>query len=89
MAKIHVHRIHRAHTGGLKEIEVRGKTVRECLDCLIRIHPEMGEAIFDPGGSLIPGLEIYVNFESAYPDELGRPVGDRDEIHVALLPAGG
>jgi hypothetical protein len=34
-------------------------------------------------------IEIYVNHESAYPDELKKTVRDGDEIHLTFMLAGG
>jgi molybdopterin converting factor small subunit len=34
-------------------------------------------------------VEVYVNNESAYPEELAKPVQDGDEIHLILMLAGG
>jgi adenylyltransferase/sulfurtransferase len=89
MAKVHIHKTHRVHTEGLEEVEVKGDTVGECLNDLVRRFPGMHDMIFDLHGALRSTLEIYVNFESAYPDELGKAVKDWDEIHLTLLLAGG
>jgi len=89
MVKVHIHKTHRVHTGGLGEVEVRGATVGECLGDLAERFPGMHGAVFDPRGGLRSTLEIYVNHESAYPDELGKPVKEGDEIHLTLLLAGG
>ncbi|MBI2979332.1 MAG: MoaD/ThiS family protein [Chloroflexi bacterium] len=32
---------------------------------------------------------IYVNEESAFPEELARPVKDGDELHIVTMIAGG
>jgi molybdopterin converting factor small subunit len=89
MVKIYIHKTHRQHTGGLGTVEARGSTVGKCLDDLTRQFPGMRDLIFGPRGDLRSTLEIYVNSESAYPDELGKPVDDGDEIHLTLLLAGG
>ncbi|MBW1912190.1 MAG: MoaD/ThiS family protein [Deltaproteobacteria bacterium] len=34
-------------------------------------------------------IEVYVNGETAYPDELARQVRDGDEIHLLVMLAGG
>ena len=34
-------------------------------------------------------VEVYVNLESAYPDELAKQVKDGDEIHLTYMLAGG
>ncbi len=70
-------------------VEVRGKTVGDCLDHLIERYPGMREGLFDKKGKLLNVVEVYVNNESAYPEELAKPVQDGDEIHLILMLAGG
>jgi molybdopterin converting factor small subunit len=70
-------------------VEVRGKTVGDCLDHLIEQYPGMREGLFDKKGKLLNVVEVYVNNESAYPEELAKPVQDGDEIHLILMLAGG
>jgi molybdopterin converting factor small subunit len=89
MVKVHIHKTHRRHTGGSEVVEVEGDTVGKCIDDLVRLHPGMQDVIFDFRGALRSMIEIYVNFESAYPDELGKRVEDGDQIHLTLLLAGG
>lgn len=87
--KVNIHRTHRIHTDGLEMVEVRGKTVGDCLDHLIERYPGMREGLFDKKGKLLNVVEVYVNNESAYPEELAKPVQDGDEIHLILMLAGG
>ncbi len=66
-------------------IEVTGKTVGECLAGLVRLHPTLGKVLFKEGGKLKPWIEIYVNSQCTYPEDLDYPVRDCDEIRVILL----
>jgi len=34
-------------------------------------------------------IEIYVNAESSYPDELTKPVNDGDELQIVIMIVGG
>jgi molybdopterin converting factor small subunit len=70
-------------------VEVAGKTVGDCLDHLIEQYPGMREGLFDKKGKLLNVVEVYVNNESAYPEELAKRVQDGDEIHLILMLAGG
>ena len=87
--KLHIHKTHRELTGGLEQVAVEGKTVGDCLKDLIETYPGIREKIFDAKGKLRNIIEIYVNMESAYPDELKKAVAPGDEIHVTVLLAGG
>lgn len=87
--KINIHKTHRRHTDGLETVEVQGHTVGECLQDLIGKFPGMKPEIFNPAGNLLNIIEIYVNMESAYPDELRKAVNDNDEIYITMMLAGG
>jgi hypothetical protein len=52
-------------------------------------HPAMASSIFGKNGKLSNIVEIYLNHQSAYPNELARPVKDGDEIHVTMMLSGG
>jgi len=86
---IHIHKTHRQHTDNLAVVEVKGRTVRACLDHLTQQFPAMKEALFDPKGKLRRMIEIYINAESAYPNELAKEVSDGDDIHLTVMLAGG
>lgn len=87
--KVHIHKTHRQYTNGLDVVEAEGSKVGDCLNHLIREFPGIEKEIFDKKGNLRNIIEIYVNLESAYPNELAKPVKDGDDIHLTLLLAGG
>jgi molybdopterin converting factor small subunit len=74
-------------TDGQLEAKVHGKTVKECLDDLIRQFPRMRDKLYNKKGKLITAVEIYVNRKSAYPEELAKSVNYGDEIHITILLA--
>lgn len=86
---INLHQTHRAHADGLEVVETEGNTVGECIDDLIVRYPGLKEKLFDGKGRLLNTIEIYLNMESAYPDELKKAVNAGDEIHLTILLAGG
>ena len=87
--KVHIHKTHRQHTNGNDVVETRGFTVGECLKDLVRQYPALGGNVYGKKGGLNPLLEIYVNAESAYPDELAKRVKDGDAIHITVMLSGG
>jgi molybdopterin converting factor small subunit len=87
--KVHIHKTHRQFTNGLDIIELEGNTVGDCLKNLVSQFPNMEKEVFDKKGKLRNIIEIYVNLESAYPNELAKSVKDGDDIHVTLMLAGG
>lgn len=87
--KVNIHKTHRTYTDGLEMVEVEGKTVGDCLEHLVQRYPGMKQGLFDKKGRLLNVVEVYVNNESAYPDELARAVKDGDEIQLILMLSGG
>lgn len=76
-------------TGNLKQVDVSGGTVGECLEEMVQRFPELKTRLFTKKGTLLSGLNIFVNGESAYPGELARPVNDGDELHITYVMVGG
>ena len=70
-------------------VKVNGKTVGECLDQVVKQFPDIKKAIFDKKGKLLSYVDIFVNKESAYPEDLNKPVTDGDELHILFTVAGG
>jgi len=87
--KVNLHLTLRQYTGGREVVEVQGNTVGECLRNLVEMFPAMGPSIFDKKGGLNNIVEIYLNLQSAYPNELVKPVKDGDEIHLTMILSGG
>ena len=87
--KVNLHVTLRQFTNGQEMIEVDGKTVGECLKNVVKKYPAMESSIFGKNGKLSNIVEIYVNLQSAYPNELAKQVKDGDEIHVTMMLAGG
>ena len=87
--KVNIHKTHRQYTDGKDVVEVEGDTVGACLRTLIKQFPGMQGALFDKKGKLLNIVEVYVNGESAYPNELTWKVNDGDEIHLVYFLAGG
>jgi hypothetical protein len=56
---------------------------------LEKAFPGMQDVLFDKKGKLRNLIEIYVNHESAYPDELKKSTRDEDEIYLTFMLAGG
>jgi molybdopterin converting factor small subunit len=87
--QINLHKTHRRYTNGHEAVYVEGNNVKECLNDLIAQYPPLRKEIFDKKGQLNPLMEIYLNGESAYPNELVREVNNGDKIHLVYMLAGG
>ena len=73
----------------VKVTDVNGRTVGECLKDLVRQVPQLEALLFTKRGKLIKYLDVYINGESAYPEELAKPVNDGDELHIMKAIVGG
>ena len=87
--KVHLHLTLRQFTNGEEIVEVEGSTVGECLKTLVKRYPAMESSLFGKNGKLANIVEIYLNLQSAYPNELAKPVKDGDEIHLTMMLSGG
>lgn len=85
---VHIPHIMQNRAGGREAVQVQGSDVGSCLKELVRSHPDLEPELFS-NGRLQNHIEIYVNLESAYPQELAKPVRDGDEIHITLMLSGG
>lgn len=76
-------------TGGQKVVETKGDTVGECLQDLVLRFPEIKQRLYDKKGELAQFIEIYVNSESSYPEELAKTVKEGDELTIVVALSGG
>ncbi len=86
MSTVRIPPTFRAATGGAKEIEVAGSTVREVLDGLVSAHPPLAAQLLDPEGHLNRFVNVFVNdTDVRHLNALDTNVDERDR--VLLLPA--
>ena len=85
MSTVRVPPVLREETGGEREVEAEGGTVRELLQDLAARMPALGEKVYD-GSELRPYVNVYVDGEDVRTSGgLDAPV--RDGATVVLLPA--
>jgi molybdopterin synthase sulfur carrier subunit len=87
--KINIHPFLSQHTNSQDVVEVNGSTVGQCLEQLVARFPELRPWLFEKDGKLNRLVEIYVNMESSYPEELAKPVKDGDELYIVVIISGG
>ena len=76
-------------TDNRKVVEVKGNTVGECLNDLVKRFPGTKKQFFSSEGNLFENISIYVNEETAYPEQLAKPVKDGDELNIVIVIGGG
>ena len=77
------------YTKNQRVVKVKGSTVGECLDDLVKQFPTLKKLIFDKKGGLHHYYDIFINGESAYPQELAKPVKDGDKLNIVWIIQGG
>jgi molybdopterin converting factor small subunit len=87
--KINLHPTLHSFANNQAVVEVNGSTVGECVNELVKRFPRLKSMLLDKKGKLLNYVEVYVNQESAYPEELAKPVKDGDELHITIIIAGG
>ena len=86
---VNIHRSLRHLTNGQTKAEVNGNTVGQCLYDLVKQFPGIETKLFDKKRKLLNYVDIYVNAESSYPEELSKPVNDGDQLSITLIIGGG
>jgi molybdopterin converting factor small subunit len=70
-------------------LEANGNTVKEAIEDIDNRFPGFKKECIDELGRLYGFIEIYINQEPAFPDELNRKVTINDEITILTLVGGG
>ena len=87
--KIKVPSYMKSFTNNMEVVEVNGNTVGECLNHLVKQLPGMKKQLFSKDDNLFENIIISVNGESAYPEQLAKPVKDGDKLDIIFLIGGG
>ena len=69
-------------------VSVSNATVGECLDELVQKFPAVKPKLFGKNGKLLNYVDIYVNQDSSYPEDLAKPVKAADRLSITLTLAG-
>jgi len=87
--KINIPSYMRPFTNNVEVVEVSGSTVGKCLNYLVKQFPGIKGQLFSKNGDLFENVIISVNGESAYPEQLAKPVKEGDELNILLIIGGG
>ncbi len=87
--KIKLHRSMAKLADSQAVVEVKGSTVGQCLEQLAARFPRLKKKLFEKNGALSRILEVYLNGESIYPNDLATTVKDGDELDTAVRISGG
>ena len=87
--KINIPSYLRPYANNMEVVEVNGSTVGKCLDHLVKQFPGIKKQLFSKNDKLFEYINIFVNGESAYPEQLAKPVKDGDKLRVLFIIGGG
>lgn len=79
----------KSFTDNKRVVEVDGSTVGECLNHLVKQFPRIKKQLLSKDGHLFENIIISINGESAYPEQLAKPVKDGDELKIVMVIGGG
>ena len=77
------------YTNNQLVIPVKGNTVGECVQDLVGQYPDLKKVLLNQQGNLLYSYEVYINGESAYPNEMAKPVKDGDKLNIVMIIHGG
>jgi molybdopterin converting factor small subunit len=77
------------YTENKLNIDVQGKTIKECLNDLVRQFPDLKKVLLNQEGNLQNTYEYYVNGESSFPRDMNKPLKDGDKLNVVYVIHGG
>jgi molybdopterin converting factor small subunit len=73
----------------VRQIDVAGGTVGECLQSLVQKYPQLKSKLFNRKNGLPNGINIFVNGENAYPQPLSKKVKEGDKVYISYIVLGG
>jgi sulfur carrier protein ThiS len=80
---------YRGPTNGASQIEVDGRTVRECIEAVEALHPGFLELVFDTQGNVRLFARVFVNGDDLGRDAANASVDSGDRIEILAAVAGG
>ncbi len=87
--KVNIHPYLYHLTNNQDIVEVEGTTVGECLKFLVKQYPDIEHIFFNENGKFTDDVNIFINLENIFPEELSKPVKDGDELHIIPTIMGG
>ena len=85
--KITIGQLLQRFTENQETVEVSGKTVRDCLEDLIRKFPDIRQYLFDRNGILM--VMIMLNGVTILQKGLNKKISDGDELSIIHMVGGG
>jgi hypothetical protein len=71
----------------IRQIDISGQTIGECLENAVSRYHSLENAIFDKEHRVQKGLSLYLQAETV--NDLNRPVKDGDKLYIINILVGG
>lgn len=78
-----------ALVGDIRQIDVTGRTVGECLAELVKQYPRLKSRLLKKNNRLPNGINIFINGENTYPEPLAKRVHEGDKVYISYIVLGG
>lgn len=86
MASLRIPTPLRPYTDGQVEIQVRGNTIAEALDDLVKQHPELNKHLFSEMGELRPFVRLFLGEEDVHHLE-GVETSLKEDDTLKIIPS--
>jgi molybdopterin converting factor small subunit len=89
MPTVHIPTRYRGPTQGKSQIDVEGRTVRECIEAVEAQHPGFLELVFDKQGKVRRFARVFLNGDDLGLDAADTTVDRGDRVEILAAVAGG
>jgi sulfur carrier protein ThiS len=89
MPAVHIPPRYRGPTNGASQVDVEGRTVRECIEAVETLHPGFLELVFDAQGKVRLFARVFLNGDDLGREAADAPVDSGDRIEILAAVAGG
>jgi molybdopterin converting factor small subunit len=89
MPEVHIPPRYRGPTQGVSQIDVEGRTVRECIEAVEARYPGFLELVFDQHGKVRLHASVFLNGDDLGREAAEAAVGSDDRVEILAAVAGG
>ncbi len=89
MPHVKIPPLYQGPTLGRGLVEVKGSTVRECIEAVGNQFPGFSEQVFDGAGAVHRFVTLFINGDEIDRSAVDKPVAETDEVEILAAIAGG
>jgi hypothetical protein len=84
--RLHISQFLSYYINNEKYVDVKGNTISDCLDFLVKEFPALLNIVQSSDGSVASYIAVFKDKDSDIPEKLNKPVSDGDEYFVEYQP---